>query len=147
MRARLTLKSRFTLVAAGAVAAVALAITAVAFVAIRTDLQNQVRQEVAARADSVDHLARQFHGRIPNGWVPSHSSGFGVLTYTQVITSAGVVWAPPGDAGLLTPSEAAINVAAGRAVRSMPSPRSTGPGPWSLPPRSPRAWPCRWPSR
>ena len=113
MRARLTLKSRFTLVAAGAVAAVALAITAVAFVAIRTDLENQVRQEVAARAGSVDHLARQFHGRIPNGWVPSHSSGFGVLTYTQVITSAGVVWAPPGDAGLLTPSEAAINVAAG----------------------------------
>ena len=113
MRARLTLKSRFTLVAAGAVAAVALAITAVAFVAIRTDLENQVRQEVAARADSVDHLARQFHGRIPNGWVPSRSSGFGVLTYTQVITSAGVVWAPPGDGGLLTPSERAINVAAG----------------------------------
>src|SRR6185437_8008771 len=61
-----------------------------------------------------DHLARQFHGRIPNGWVPSHSSGFGVLTYTQVITSAGLVWAPPGDAGLLTPSEGAIEVASGR---------------------------------
>jgi two-component system sensor histidine kinase MprB len=116
VRPRLTLKSRFTLVAAGAVAAVALAITAVAFVAIRTDLQNQVRQEVAARATSVGHLARAFHGRIPNGWVPSHSSGFGVLTYTQVITSAGVVWAPPGDAGLLTPSEAAIEVAAGNAL-------------------------------
>jgi two-component system sensor histidine kinase MprB len=114
MKARLTLKSRFTLVAAGAVAAVALAITAVAFVAIRTDLENQVRQEVAARAESVDHLARQFHGRIPNGWVPPHSSGFGVLTYTQVITSAGVVWAPPGDTGLLTPSEGAIEVASGR---------------------------------
>jgi len=114
MKPRLTLKTRFTLVAAGAVAAVALAITAVAFVAIRTDLENQVRQEVAARAASVDHLARQFHGRIPNGWVPSHSSGFGVLTYTQVITSAGVVWAPPGDAGLLTPSEGAIEVASGR---------------------------------
>ncbi len=113
MRGRLTLKTRFTLVAAGAVAAVALAITAVAFVAIRTDLENQVRQEVAARADSVDHLARQFHGRIPNGWVPSHSSGFGVLTYTQVITSAGAVWAPPNGRGVLTPSERAINVAAG----------------------------------
>jgi two-component system, OmpR family, sensor histidine kinase MprB len=114
MKARLTLKTRFTLVAAGAVAAVALAITAVAFVAIRTDLENQVRQEVAARAESVDHLARQFHGRIPNGWVPPHSSGFGVLTYTQVVTSAGVVWAPPGDAGLLTPSERAIEAASGR---------------------------------
>jgi two-component system, OmpR family, sensor histidine kinase MprB len=115
MRSRLTLKSRFTLVAAGAVAAVALAITAVAFLAIRTDLQNQVQQEVATRADSVRHLAKQFHdGRIPNDWVPTHSSGFGV-TYTQVITSAGAVWAPPQGKGLLTPSEAAIDVAAGTA--------------------------------
>jgi two-component system sensor histidine kinase MprB len=114
MKPRLTLKTRFTLVAAGAVAAVAIAITAVAFVAIRTSLQNQVRQEVATRAASVDHLARQLHGRVPNGWVPPHSSaGFGVITYTQVITSAGVVWAPPNDHGLLTPSEAAIEVAAG----------------------------------
>ena len=116
MKARLTLKSRFTLVAAGAVAAVALAITAVAFLAIRTDLQNQVQQEIASRADSVLHLAKQeFHnGHIPNNWVPSHSSGFG-LTYTQVITSAGAVWAQPQDKGLLTPSEAAIDVAAGQA--------------------------------
>jgi len=116
MKERLTLKTRFTLVAAGAVAAVALAITAVAFVAIRTDLQNQVQQEVASRADSVLHAAKQFaHGHIPNDWVPSHSSGFGVLTYTQVITSAGAVWAPANDRGLLTPSEAAIDVAAERA--------------------------------
>jgi len=116
MKARLTLKSRFTLVAAGAVAAVALAITAVAFLAIRTDLQNQVQQEIASRADSVVHLAKQeFHnGHIPNNWVPSHSSGFG-LTYTQVITSAGAVWTQPQDKGLLTPSEAAIDVAAGQA--------------------------------
>ena len=77
MRIRLTLKTRFILVAGGAVAAVALAITAVAFLAIRTDLQNQVRQEVAARADSVRHLAAQYHGHIPNGWVPAHSAGFG----------------------------------------------------------------------
>ena len=77
MRIRLTLKARFILVAGGAVAAVALAITAVAFLAIRTDLQNQVRQEVAARAESVRHLAEQYHGHIPNGWVPAHSAGFG----------------------------------------------------------------------
>ena len=114
MKPRLTLQSRFTLVAAGAVAAVALAITAVAFVAIRTDLQNQVRQEVAARADSVEHLAKQYHGHIPDHWVPLHSSGFGVIT--QVITSAGVVWAPRNDAGLLTPSAAAIGVAAGQVL-------------------------------
>lgn len=110
--ARLTLKARFTLVAAGAVAAVALAITAVAFLAIRTDLQNQLSQEVAARALSVEHEARR---SIPDHWVPPHSSGFGVPTYTQVITSAGTVWAPAGDAAFLTPSPAAIEVAAGRA--------------------------------
>jgi len=116
VKARLTLKTRFTLVAAGAVAAVALAITAVAFVAIRTDLENQVRAEIAARADSVQHEARQFNGRIPDHWVPSHASGFGVITYTQLVTSAGQVWAPPGDYGLLTPSTQAIEVAAGHAV-------------------------------
>jgi two-component system, OmpR family, sensor histidine kinase MprB len=116
-RPRLTLQTRFTLVAAGAVAAVALAITAVAFLAIRTDLQNQVRQEMADRAVSVAHDAHQFHGHIPDHWVPPHSSGFGVSTYTQLITSAGAVWAPPGDAGLLTPSAAAIDVAAGQAAQ------------------------------
>jgi two-component system sensor histidine kinase MprB len=115
MRIRLTLKARFILVAGGAVAAVALAITAVAFLAIRTDLQNQVRQEVAARADSVVHEALQYHGHIPNGWVPPHSTGgFANLTYTQVVTSDGQVWAPPGDLQLLTPSAAAIAVAAGK---------------------------------
>jgi two-component system, OmpR family, sensor histidine kinase MprB len=112
MRIRLTLKARFILVAGGAVAAVALAITAVAFLAIRTDLENQVRAEVAARSDSVRHLAAQYHGHIPNGWVPAHSAGFGVLTYTQVVTESGAVWAPPGDLRLLTPSAAAIGVAA-----------------------------------
>ena len=116
MRIRLTLKARFILVAGGAVAAVALAITAVAFLAIRTDLQNQVRQEVAARADSVRHQAAQYHGHIPNGWVPARSAGFGILTYTQVVTETGAVWAPKGDLGLLTPSAAAIEVARGGSV-------------------------------
>jgi two-component system sensor histidine kinase MprB len=111
MKARLTLKTRFTLVAAGAVAAVALAITAVAFIAIRTDLQNQVRQEIASHAYTAAHEANKYQGHIPAGWVPPHTSGFGVLT--QVITSAGAVWAPPGYAGELTPSVAAIDVAAG----------------------------------
>ena len=140
MRIRLTLKARFILVAGGAVAAVALAITAVAFLAIRTDLQNQVRQEVAARADSVVHQARQYHGHIPNGWVPPHSSGgFANLTYTQVVTSAGKVWAPPGDLGLLAPSAAVIDVAAGKEnsfysfalvnnVRAMVYTEQIGPG-------------------
>jgi two-component system sensor histidine kinase MprB len=114
VKPRLTLQSRFTLVAAGAVAAVALAITAVAFLAIRTDLQNQVRAQLAARADSVQHQARQYNGRIPGDWVPPHSSSFGVIT--QLVTSAGAVWAPADNRGLLTPSETAISVAAGQAT-------------------------------
>jgi two-component system, OmpR family, sensor histidine kinase MprB len=112
-RPRLTLQARFTLVAAGAVAAVALGISAVAFFAIRTDLQNQVRTVVAGRVQNVQHTAQRLGGHIPDHWIPPHSSGFGVPTYTQLVTSSGVVWAPPGDAGLLTPSEAAIDVAAG----------------------------------
>jgi two-component system sensor histidine kinase MprB len=127
VRIRLTLKARFILVAGGAVAAVALAITAVAFLAIRTDLQNQVREEVNARAESVRHQASEFHGHIPDGWVPAHSAGFGVLTYTQVITESGAVWAPPGDLGLLTPSAAAIEVARG-AVGAAGSTGATGAG-------------------
>jgi two-component system sensor histidine kinase MprB len=75
-----------------------------------------VRQEVAARAGSVLHAARSYHGHIPDHWLPPHSSGFGVLTYTQLITSDGQVWAPPGDEGWLTPSAAAVDVAAGRAT-------------------------------
>jgi two-component system sensor histidine kinase MprB len=114
VRPRLTLKTRFTLVAAVAAAAVALVITAVAFVAIRTDLQNQVRQEVAARAANVARLAARYHGHLPPDWVPPHSSGFGSATYTQVITAAGGVWAPPGDLELLKPTAADIGVAAGR---------------------------------
>jgi len=140
MRIRLTLKARFILVAGGAVAAVALAITATAFLAIRTDLQNQVRQEVAGRADSVVHEAAQFHGHIPSGWVPPHSTGgFANLTYSQVVTSDGQVWAPPGDSQLLAPSAAAIDVAAGREdalysfarinnVRAMVFTEQIGPG-------------------
>jgi two-component system, OmpR family, sensor histidine kinase MprB len=113
MGSRLTLKTRFTLVAAGAVAFVALAITAVAFFEIRTDLQNQVSQEVAARALTIEHQAYNYHGHIPDDWLP-HSSGFGVQTYAQLITSSGQVRAPAGDEGWLTPSAAATDVAAGR---------------------------------
>jgi two-component system sensor histidine kinase MprB len=114
-RARLTLQSRFTLVAAGAVAAVAIAITAVAFIAIRTDLQNQVRQEVAVRANSVAHEASRYGRNIPDHWVPPGSFGLGILTYTQLVTSAGSVRAPDNSAGLLMPSPAAVAVAAGKA--------------------------------
>jgi two-component system sensor histidine kinase MprB len=112
---RFTLQTRFTLVAAGAVAATALAITAVAFFAIRTDLEQQLRQQLAERATTVLRIARNFHGHLPNGWVPPHSSRFGVSApYTQVVTSSGAIWAPSGDLGLLTPNAAEIAVAAGQ---------------------------------
>jgi len=112
---RFTLQTRFTLVAAGAVAATALAITAVAFFAIRTDLEGQLRQQLAERATTVQHLAREYRGHLPAGWVPPHSNRFGVSTpYTQVITATGEVWAPQGDVSLLTPDPEDIGVAAGR---------------------------------
>jgi len=114
LKTRLTLKTRFTLVAAGAAAAVALAITAVAFLAIRTDLENQLREEIATRADSVVHLAQRYRGHLPDDWVPPHSAGFGIATYTQIITATGGVWAPKGDLQLLAPTETAVEVAAGR---------------------------------
>jgi two-component system, OmpR family, sensor histidine kinase MprB len=112
---RLRLLTRFTLVAAGAVAATALVITAVAFIAISTDLESQIRQQLAGRAANVERAARQYHGRIPYGWVPPHSNRFGISApYTQVITATGGTWAPPGDLGLLTPGAGAMRVAAGR---------------------------------
>jgi two-component system, OmpR family, sensor histidine kinase MprB len=111
---RFTLQTRFTLVAAGAVAAVALAITAVAFFAIRADLQQQLQQQLAKRANTVQYFARPYHGHLPEGWVPPHSTSFGAnASYTQVITSSGQTWAPSGDFGILTPNTADISVAAG----------------------------------
>ena len=113
-RRRIGLQTRFTLVAAGAVAATALAITAVAFIAIRTDLENQIQQQLTARAASVRHAADNLHGHIPDGWVPPHSNRFGVDTpYTQVITATGGVWTAGGSTGLLTPNAADLAVARG----------------------------------
>jgi hypothetical protein len=112
---RFTLQTRFTLVAAGAVAAIALAITAVAYFAIRTDLEQQLHQQLESRASTVLHLARRFHGHLPHGWVPRHSDRFGASApYTQVITATGATWAPTGHDGLLAPTAAQIAVAAGR---------------------------------
>ena len=109
------LRTRFTLAAAGAVAAVTLAITAVAFLVLRSDLQDQVQQQLRQQSDVVYRVARHYHGHIPPGWVPPHSDRFGVSSpYAQVVTDRGVVWAPPGDGGLLVADAAAKRVAAGR---------------------------------
>jgi two-component system, OmpR family, sensor histidine kinase MprB len=114
-RPRFTLQTRFTLVAAGAVAAIALGITAVAYFAIRTDLEQQLHQQLASRASTVLHFARRFRGHVPDGWVPPHSDRFGASApYTQVITATGGTWAPAGDDGLLAPTIAQVAVAAGR---------------------------------
>jgi two-component system, OmpR family, sensor histidine kinase MprB len=109
------LRTRFTFAVAAAVAAVTLAVTAVAFLAVRADLQNQVRDQLAAQAVAMQRIARHYHGHIPAGWVPPHSDRFGASSpYAQVVTARGAVWAPKGDSGLLPPSPAAVRAAAGQ---------------------------------
>jgi two-component system sensor histidine kinase MprB len=108
------LRTRFTVAVAAAVALVTLAITAVAFIVVRADLQDEVQHELEQQAAVVFRVAHHFHGHIPAGWVPPHSDRFGVTSpYTQVVTGKGAVWAPAGDAGLLAGSKAAAQVAAG----------------------------------
>jgi two-component system sensor histidine kinase MprB len=109
------LRTRFTVAVAVAVATVTLAITAVAFLVVRTDLQNQLREELRSQAAVVYREARHFDGRIPTGWVPPHSDRFGTSApYAQVVTTGGAVWAPAGDGGLLSADTAAKQVAAGQ---------------------------------
>jgi two-component system, OmpR family, sensor histidine kinase MprB len=109
------LQTRFTLAVAGAVAAATLAVAAVAFMVVRADLQNQVKQELLARVATVEKLARHYHGDIPYGWVPPDSDRFGVSSpYTQVVTAQGAVWAPASDLGLLAANTGAVQVAAGQ---------------------------------
>jgi two-component system sensor histidine kinase MprB len=111
----LMLQTRFTVAVALAVAAVTLAITAVAFFVLRSDLQNRVKQELAERSATVHHLAGRYHGHIPSRWVPPQSDRFGVASpYTQLVTAGGDVWAPADGAGLLPATPGAEQVAAGR---------------------------------
>jgi len=108
------LRTRFTVAVAVAVAAVTLAITAVAFLVLRSDLQNQARQVLAEQSATVYRLARHYDGHIPAGWVPPHSEHFGVSTpYSQLVTARGDVWTPAGDTGTLAPGDA-VQVAAGQ---------------------------------
>ena len=69
-RRPLMLRTRFTLAAAGAVAAVTLAVTAVAFLVLRSDLQDQVQQQLRQQSEVVYRVAGHYHGHIPHGWVP-----------------------------------------------------------------------------
>jgi two-component system sensor histidine kinase MprB len=108
------LRTRFTVAVAVAVATVTLAITAVAFVVVRTDLEDQLRDELGTQATNVYREALHFGGHIPPGWVPPHSERFGAASpYMQLVTDNGEVWAPPGDAGLLAATPAAEQVASG----------------------------------
>src|ERR1700720_1475123 len=94
------LRTRFTLAVAAAVAVVTLVITAVAFLVVRSDLQNQVRQELTDRSVSAHRLAQRYHGHIPAGWVPPHSDPFGASSpYEQVVTASGAVWPRRAIAG------------------------------------------------
>ena len=111
----MTLRSRFTLAVAGAVAAVALAVTAVAFLVVRADLTGQVKHELRQQAAAVEQLARHYHGHLPAGWVPPDSGRFGAsAAYAQVVTAAGTVWAPAGDTRMLPETTAAAQVAGGQ---------------------------------
>jgi len=110
----MTLRGRFTLAVAGAVAAVALTVTAVAFLWVRSDLTNQMQHELRQQAAAVQQLARHYHGQIPDGWVPPDSARFGTSAYAQVVTSARKVWAPSGDTGMLPGTAAAAQVASGQ---------------------------------
>jgi two-component system, OmpR family, sensor histidine kinase MprB len=114
-RRRLMLRTRFTFAVAFAVAAVTLVITAVAFLVVRSDLQNQVSQGLRAQSVAVHRQAQRYHGHIPAGWVAPHSDRFGASSpYDQVVTAGGAVWAPAGDHGLLPADAAAVQVAAGQ---------------------------------
>ena len=114
-RGPLMLRTRFALAVAGAVAAVTLVIAAVAFLAVRADLQNQLRQELAQQVAVVHREVRHLDGHIPADWVPPHSDRFGASSpYAQVVTAQGAIWAPAGDRGLLAADAAAVQVAAGQ---------------------------------
>ncbi len=150
VRIRLTLKARFILVAGGAVAAVALAITAVAFLAIRTDLQNQVRQEVAApgrQRQCTRHA--QYHGHIPDGWVPAALE----RRVREPHLHAGRHVRRPGlgpagrPAGCSRRARPPSRWRRATRTRSTPSPGSTTSGRWCSPSRSAPASPSRWPRR
>jgi two-component system, OmpR family, sensor histidine kinase MprB len=111
----LMLHTRITVAVALAVAAVTLAITAVAFLVLRADLQNQVKQELLARSVTVHQLAHRYDGHIPPGWIPPQSDRFGAASpYTQLVTAGGDVWAPADGAGLLPATAATEQVAAGQ---------------------------------
>jgi two-component system, OmpR family, sensor histidine kinase MprB len=110
----MTLRTRFIVAVAAAVAAVALGITAVAFLVVRADLTNQVRHELRQQAAVTEQLARHYHGHIPAGWVPQDSKRFAAVSaYAQVVTAHGTVWAPAGDSPLLPATTAAQQAAAG----------------------------------
>ena len=109
------LRTRFTLVAAGAVAAATLAVAAVAFVVVRDDLQSQVSSALQQRAVTVQGQTwRRYHGHIPAGWMPHQPDQFGAAsTYLQVVTASGGTRTPPGDSRLLPADATAAAVAAG----------------------------------
>jgi len=108
-----TLRTRFTLAVAAAVAAVALAVAAVAFLVVRADLTNQLKHELRQEVVVVERLARHYHGHLPAGWVPQDSGRFGAPdVYAQVVTAQGAVWASAADSGLLAGTAAAEQVAA-----------------------------------
>ncbi len=141
------LRTRFTVAVAVAVAAVTLAITAVAFLVLRSDLQNQARQVLAEQSAAVYRLARHYDGHIPAGWVPPHSERFGVSTpYSQLITAQGDVWTPPATPGRWRRGTRSRSPP-GSAAPTTARPPWTGCTRWCSPCGWRPAWPCSRPCR
>jgi two-component system sensor histidine kinase MprB len=115
LRRPLLLRTRFTLAAAGAVAAVTLVVAAVAFIVVRNDLLHQVSAALQQRATAVQQQAfRRYHGHFPAGWVPREPDQFGTASpYLQVVTASGSTRTPPGDRSRLPADATAVAVAAG----------------------------------
>src|ERR1022692_4759359 len=108
------LRTRFTF-AVAAVATVTLAVAAVAFLVVRADLQNQLKQQLRQQASVVHREARRYHGHLPAGWLPPHSDRFrSDSPHTRVVTPSGAVWAAAGAHGLLAGDPAAAQAAAGQ---------------------------------
>jgi len=106
------LRTRFTLAVTAAVAVATLAVAAVAYLVVRTDLRSQVESQLSSHATTVAHQVDRHE--IRPGKVPLYSDQFGNSSmYTQIITSSGDVWASSGYQGALLATTEAEQVAAG----------------------------------
>ena len=89
-RGPLMLRTRFTLAVAAAVAVLTLVITAVAFLVVRSDLQNQVSQELTDWSISAHRLADRYHELLPANATAVQVAAGRRGSYYSEITLGGV---------------------------------------------------------